>query len=467
MNLKKNSKILLFLILALFLISNALLITRYEEIWWDPAVYVGMGKNIFSGGISGLWEPSRPLVLPVILGSFLKLGAGAFFLRFLNMFFGVGALVLTYLIGKKSFDSKVGLISALALAISPTFFFFNTMTLTGIPSTFFALLSVYLFIKKKHFFAGIFSGLAFMTRFLQFFVFIILLLFLIFNFLKNNNRKNIKKIMIILIGFIILVIPYLILNQILYNSPIYPFLLQAEMTKTTGLVWHEPLYFYFLNLFKENFISIFSILGILFILIKKGTSTKLLTSILLIFLTFFTLTKHKEMRFVVVFLPYLYLLSSYSILSLRKFFDKKNRKKFPIFVILILTISVIQSTLQILPIYSYEKDNKKYELFFEYLTNPEVEEGVWISNPVYLIFSDKKAGELMYYPTFNHDKFRFLIEKKDLARHILLNLCDLYCEPYNAYCENDKSELITSLEKEFKLVDSQEVHGCRSYIFAR
>ncbi|MEK6876668.1 MAG: hypothetical protein AABX63_04600, partial [Nanoarchaeota archaeon] len=72
-SLLKNHKAFLFLFF-IFLIVKLVSLFAAADIWWDSAVYLGMGKYIYSSGDSGLWEASRPLVWPLILGFFWKIG---------------------------------------------------------------------------------------------------------------------------------------------------------------------------------------------------------------------------------------------------------------------------------------------------------------------------------------------------------------------------------------------------------
>ena len=140
-----------FLLLFLFFISKIIVLFYQNNIWWDSAVYVGMGKYIFSWGNAGLWEASRPLVWPLILGFFWKLGFDIIVMgKLLVLLFGIGTIILTYLIAHELFDKKIALLSSLLLIFSPTFFLFNSVMLAGIPSAFFFLLGFYLFIKKHY-----------------------------------------------------------------------------------------------------------------------------------------------------------------------------------------------------------------------------------------------------------------------------------------------------------------------------
>ena len=99
--MKKIKLILGILIIAL--IARLILFFDYHPIWWDSAVYIGMGKYIFSLGNQGLWEPLRPIIWPIILGFFWKIKLDPlFFGRLLNVFLSLGAVYLTYIISKWS-----------------------------------------------------------------------------------------------------------------------------------------------------------------------------------------------------------------------------------------------------------------------------------------------------------------------------------------------------------------------------
>ena len=84
-------------IILFFIAANILFLRFYNEIWWDSAVYIGMGKHIYSLGKSGLWEESRPLILPLILGLGWKLGLNVvYFGRAISLIFSAITIFLTY-----------------------------------------------------------------------------------------------------------------------------------------------------------------------------------------------------------------------------------------------------------------------------------------------------------------------------------------------------------------------------------
>lgn len=456
--------------MLVFFLTKFFILFFQENIWWDSAVYIGIGKYIFSYGNSGLWEPSRPLIWPLILGFFWKLGFDAVFFRILELLFATGCIYLTYLIAKKTFNNKIALFSALFLAFSPTFYFFSTISLSGIPSLFFALLSIYFFMDKKYFLTGIFSGLAFMTRFLQLFIFIIILLILILYFKKNKVLfKNILKIVI---GFFIIITPYLIFNYIAYNDVFYPFIIQNFMTENTGFIFHQSFWFYFVGLLKENYLSIISILGF-YIIIKKSFNVKdnnefkeiTITTIFLIFFVFLNLIKHKEIRILIIVLPYLYIITSYSLYHITKKI-KIEKTLFYSLIILIFSIWFLQSFSNIYILeYNEVQQKNKYSAFQKYLNSNNIQGNIWISNPILALYTDKKIEELIYYPTFDTEKYNELKNKMKQSNHILIDTCDIACEPIALNCIEEKSEFLILLKENLNQVYFDNLGDCKQFIF--
>src|SRR3989344_870220 len=179
MELKENTGIVI--IILLFIGANIAFLNFYDNVWWDSSVYIGMGKHIYSSGNSGLWESSRPLVMPLILGLGWKLGIDpVLFGRTLSILFSAAAILMVYLIGLELFSKKTALLAAFFTAFSFNFLFFSPNILTEIPSTFFVLAAFYFFLENRFFLMGIFSGLAIMTRFFQIFTLIGLALVLFF-----------------------------------------------------------------------------------------------------------------------------------------------------------------------------------------------------------------------------------------------------------------------------------------------
>lgn len=453
----KNKKI--YFLITIFLIAQFFTISYYKEVWWDAAVYVGMGKYVYSNGNSGLWEESRPVVWPLILGFIWKVGLNTILIgRLLEILIGGLCILLTYSICKKLFNEKTALLASILLALSPTFFFFSGIMLTETVSAFFALTAIYSLISKRHFISGFFFGLSFTTRFLQLFTFISLVL--VYSMHNKQNVKNFKKI---IIGFAITLLPYLILNFTLYNNSIYPFTHQILLTQNSGWFAYQPLSFYFMQLFNENILYLLGFAGMFLMLRNKDTNKKLIAAAFLLLFIFFNLMKQKEMRFLIILMPYLYILISVSIFYIiNKFKNKYLRTA----IYGIMAISLVFSIISIPSYYKIEANKpSQYSALQERFK--EAYGNIWISNPVISAFSDKKISNIMYYPFFNNDKKEELIRDSSKADFIFMDSCDLACRPKDNLCEEDKKELITYFKNNNKIDYSSVIYGCEQYIFKK
>lgn len=456
-HIKKNK--LIFLIVLLFLAAKILIIFNYKEVWWDSAVYIGMGKYIYSLGSSGLWEDSRPIVWPLMLGFLWKSGLNpVLFGRIIEIFLGGMCILLTYLVGRKLLNVNAGLLASAFLALSPLFFFFNGIMLTEVISTFFSLLAVYFFIEKKQFISGAFFGIAFITRFLQLLIFTAALLCLLVYYGKKNTRDMQK----IFLGFILAAAPFLILNQVLYNNVFFPFLQQILLSENSGWLNYNSLSYYFIGLFNENFLYLLSVFGIFLLFRSKDKAKAVIPMAFLLAFAFFNSIRQKEMRFLIILLPYLCLLMASSI---SHFFSSSKSK---IFKSMLIGFVVVSLLLPLKTAYAYHKDelNKgsQYNLLQEKLA--EAPQGtVWASNPIISVHTDRKIAKLMYYPSFNYEKNKELISDSEKAGFIFIDFCDLACRPDDALCDGSKKELEQFFKKKFIAEYSSVKDGCSQYVF--
>lgn len=449
------------IVISIFLLIKLLTLNFYKNIWWDSAVYIGMGKYIYSLGNAGLWENTRPIILPLLLGFLWKTGLNLTIIRVVEIVFGSLCILLVYLIGKKLFDEKIALVSSILLAISPTFFFFNGIILTEVVSTFFALLGIFYLTNQKKYLSGFFFGIAFLTRFIQLFVFIAVILTL----LIQINKKNVKNLFKLIIGFIIAIAPFLILNYVLYNSVLFPFLQQISLSKISGWLNFRPPTYYFIELFKENFLYLLSIFGGLLIFKNKDREKMLPVAAFFLLFMFFNLIKQKEMRFLIILFPYMYLLVSYSLMHFLDYFKKIIAKK----ILIILIIASIITSLNTSHIYYKNELNKnnKYDSLQNKFEENNINGKIWISNPIIPILSNKKIDKLVYYPVFNENNQKALIKEAENADFIFIDSCDLACKSSDLECEDNKNELLLFLKKELKIIYSSEFDKCSQFIFQR
>jgi|TARA_Y100000310_G_scaffold345860_1_gene471644 4-amino-4-deoxy-L-arabinose transferase-like glycosyltransferase len=451
--IKENLGIILIIIFFVFIFS--LHLNPDADLWWDSSVYINMGKYIYSSGEAGLYESSRPLIWPLILGFFWKLGLDViFFGKLLVLLFGIGIIILTYLISYQLFNKKTALLSSLLLSFSPTFFLFNSIVFTGVPSTFFSMFGIYLFIQKNYSLSGLFFGTAFMTRFFQ--ISVIIPIYLFFIYLICKKQSTLRKFLISISFFSLPIIPYLISNLILYNSLIHPFQLQAYMTKFTGWIFHQPFSFYFLNLIKENILLLFSILGIVFIFKNEKLNKFIIPFVFLFTFIPYNLALHKEMRLLLPVFPLLYILTSYGIIKSSNLF--KNHKN--IILLIIVLIGLVQITPQ-LRLNNYD-DN--LDVFYDFVKDNDIE-NIWISNPSFIAHKDTKADELIYYPLYNTKKMIELQSNIDQAKLVLINTCDILpCPPQESSCNQEHNNFINMLKEKMNVNHYEKLNDCEYYI---
>lgn len=384
-------------IMAVFFVLSLLMIRQGHPVWWDEAVYYGMGKWIWSGGASGLWESSRPLVLPFLLGG-LWSATGHLSLLVAKVLMASTAVVVilfTYLIARERFDTWTAILAALLLAFTATFMLSSTMLLTGMPSLLFFLLGIWLWLRGRPFLAGMAFSLCFLTRF---FMLLPLALFGLAVLLRKGHDAEhglAKRIPLMSAGFALLLLPFLVLNTVLYDNPLHPFVVQYFLSAESGLPYAEPWYFYPLQLIRENPLFL-TILALPFL---AGTRAKseglLLAAVVGLGLVFFhSLVPHKEMRLILAALPFLAMLAAHGMIRLWGKKDSTVMKS----IILIVAAFWAGTTAQLLLSQATAVQAlPESQLFFQERLE-QTTGSIWISDPRHALYSDKRIEGLLYYP---------------------------------------------------------------------
>ncbi|MFH1290726.1 MAG: glycosyltransferase family 39 protein, partial [Nanoarchaeota archaeon] len=152
-NLILVAVILLGAIIRLYYFS----LTKDQALWWDALSYGSIAKTFF---LSGDWAGSsaivageiliRPPLFPFLWGLLMKIGFSELLSKFALQFIpSVLSIFFVYLIGKKMYGHKEGLIAAFILAMSWIHIFYSMRMLTGMPSLFLAAISIYYFFKSQ------------------------------------------------------------------------------------------------------------------------------------------------------------------------------------------------------------------------------------------------------------------------------------------------------------------------------
>src|SRR3989338_7799166 len=120
-----------------------------------------------------------------------------------------------------------------------------------------------------------------------------------------------------------------------------------------------------------------------------------------------------------------------------------------------LCAAILIGILHIAPQLRLNNYDDKLDVFYDFMENKDIKEGLWISNPSFIAYNDAKADELIYYPLYNIEKIKNLKEKiksgKNQAKYFLINSCDIMpCPPYEEPCAREHEKFIATLIKNFK-----------------
>lgn len=183
-------------------------------------------------------EYKNPIMLYSTMPSVFIFGLNEFSVRIVSVFYGVLGIAVIYLLGTIIFSNRIGLVSALLLAISPWHIHFSRVSLEGLaPFVFFTTLGTYFWYKhwvtKTSWFNFFLSVLLFALAFYSYFparIFIPLFTLSLCVLEIKDLFKDLKKIVVGIVFTGILIIPMLIhvffgpgmsrWNQVISNKPI-------------------------------------------------------------------------------------------------------------------------------------------------------------------------------------------------------------------------------------------------------
>ncbi len=251
----KKKTIVIIIILTSFLISLSISLTNRisGDGCWHMAASKFIAKNnkIPSFEYIGRTEPfwSAPL-FHITNGILYKLdhliGLDGFFIRFTLPIASLFCLIFLYLITKKLYNKHIAVYSTFFLAFMPIFLDYSSNYHIAVFLTCFILGSIYFILKDKMMLAGLFFGLAMLSKFNGIFAGFGLL-YLLYMKYKRNLRKYIIFIGASLIGML-----SFLRNYLLYGNPVWP-----NLRSILGGISHPGLdYIYTSGLHISNLLNI-------------------------------------------------------------------------------------------------------------------------------------------------------------------------------------------------------------------
>jgi len=415
---------LIVLILAFIIRFWIFFETMNQPLWWDEADYLAAAKRLGLGlNFKDIWYYRRGFLFPIIGSLFFKLNFGEIGVRFLEVLFSVGVVIVSYILISKMFDKKSALFASIGISLSWVFLFFTGRVLTDIPSAFFILLALLFFWKgyilkegdKFLYLFPVFFVLSILTR-MQSFMFAPAFLICIFVKEKFKMFKN-KKLWIVLSIFILLLIPQFILYGKHYGNPFADLAAhylgigtqsyEVVEGNNRGFSWAIFNYFIDLPYIMSNSIFILLIFGTLYFfgdliigfdkLFKNELLQKKFFVLCWIFSLFLIMgfigqVSYVEQRYISAGLPFLFMIAGSSLIFLEKILinNFKYSKKIISFLMIILFL------LLLIPNFILSKNmiENKIESYSEIR-----EAGLWIkenSNISDIIFTSSRP-QIVYY----------------------------------------------------------------------
>ncbi len=432
------------ILLAFLLVSIVHMITRFHFILWDEAVYIGIGKFLFSSGSVGLFEVIRPLGLPMILGMLWFFGAGNVVVYdVLITLFSLGNIYLVYLIAKGMFGEREGLVSAAILAITPVFLYNSFRIMTEIPSAFFVLFAVYLYTEKRPISSGISAGLAVMFKFTNGILFPVIIVLMFLESYKSP-KKMIKNILFLLVGFSVIISPYLFSNQYYYGNALHSLSLAGQHSYNPVHAINDPLanaLYYPSAFFWDNMLLAFALFSLIFV--GENKNVRSIMIITLIYLATFTLIPNKQLRFGLTFLPFLSILASFGLLRMREYVISLKRGKilFIIFSLLVILASLSSLYNDYHEFNSFPSEKPamvdEYYMYFDGFDGT-----VLTSDPVHVAYSD-----ILMIPYYNnitdaHSVYDANVENSD---YVVFSFNPFPC--FDDECETLRKGLFEKIER--------------------
>ncbi|RMD58092.1 phospholipid carrier-dependent glycosyltransferase [Candidatus Woesearchaeota archaeon] len=457
-----------FWILILVLLTIALRLVfafSVEEVWWDSGVYIGMGKYLFSGGESGLWEHIRPLLVPVFLGAFWKAGFDpVLFGRFFEILLMGGVVVLTYLFARVWFSSRVAAIAALIVSSSPIFFHLSFHQYTEIPSVFFVLLSLLLYARSRPALSGFFASLAFLSKFPAGIVLPIVLVAAVF-------ERRWKDIPFIVAGFVPLSLAYFVWSWIAYSSPFATlFSAREAIGRALGcnVLRYRPWWHYgYLLVFSESKLHFASLIGATVLYFRRRRSYVLLLLYAVLPIVYFMQLHCRDYRYLTLSIPAFAILTALGVVWLFELLVGLKRPGLQrvlfgaVFVLIAVWLSHTAIRFHLANANAPSIAEREYFSFVDQVPAGEV----WVANPVISAYSDRLLNKI-YYPIYDKGvalSFSdYLGKNRGRISAVFLDNCGggIICPPGDFVCDERTESLMGFLDNNFRRVFDKSSGRC-------
>lgn len=364
---KYNQTFIIILFFGILVRLYYLIVTAGQPLWWDEAEYVLMGKYFATGNLFSGLLASRPLLLPIIIAFFMKVGLGhEIIYRLLEFLISSVALVFIYLTAKELFNKEVGIISTFLLSVFYLHLFYTSRILLDSIAPTFWIISIYFFTKgyllkkdNKIFYLSAFFGAVGVFFYNQTIaLFIVYLIFLLL--VEKLNLFKEKRFYIFGLVALATFSPNFILNQVLYKNPVEFITTGISVGDVlTANYWDNlKIYLSYFPTYLGVVLLVLLIISIIVIFYKLIIATDivikkpdlemkkellLLLWLIIPFLAIIKIVGHFEDRYIMpVFIP-VFIITSLGIYKLKSYVEKPTNK-LRVYAVVIIVLIIISFT---------------------------------------------------------------------------------------------------------------------------
>lgn len=420
---------------------------------WDSAVYIGMGKFLYSLGTTGYWELFRPPLLPLLIGFFWKLGMplvnGSRILALAIVSIGSFSF---YNALKKIFTKRIALYSTGLMISNFLFFNYSNHLLTGVFASLLVFGSFYFAINGKFLFGGLSGALAFLVRFPSALIAPTIVAGIFFMAVKcGKYRRGFRNTLSYSTGFFVVVVPYFILNQIFLGNFLEPL--------TTGIAipaLNPSSYLYGFYYLKAAIVNqplfLFLPLGILVAAKEMNKKHLYLLFAFSTFYTFFTAYPHKEARFLLLFLPLMSVLTALGIenVSIRL----QEKLNFRIAFLIMISAALLINFTSVYGLNNWENPTKRDYLRFQADLDGELAS----NSPEAIPYGDFRFKAVR--PESTDEAYQVL----DDVDYLAVDTCAWYCTPKIPGCQSELDRYQSHIDQ-YKKIYEENISSCTYKVY--
>ena len=326
MNMQRKIAYSLFIIfiVAFILIVSKGLITPQPG---DENAYYYMGKLVSEGKIpyKDFFFAHPPLQVYLIASIYKIFGFNIIILKSIPLISTLISAFFIFKITKDKFSDAEAVIASLLFLFSYGIMFNSVFSFGISVATMFLVIGVHFLLRKNYILAGIFFGLAGITRLLTLIpIFVILIMVLV-----SNEKRFFKLSSTFLIIFLLFNSIFLLFFGSDYSTPVYKY----HLLKSFG---NEENFREYIDIVKLNWILFLSFISLIFVKKKQISLFAVISIVYLIFLM--TLKKIFGFYFVVAF-PFLAICGGFALVNIYKKIKLKINWKILILIVLFLVFS--------------------------------------------------------------------------------------------------------------------------------